>query len=115
MIILKKIDIVLDALEAVNLKDIKIFDMRMKSPFFDFLIVSSATSNRQLQASIAHLNEDLSESGYDVPRVEGKNSNSWVLLDCKDIIVNVFTKEERQYYNIEKMLVEIDTVKRSEL
>ena len=112
---MKKIDVVLEALEAVNLKDVEIYDMRLKSPFFDFLIISSATSNRQLQAVVSHLNQDLAKAGYDVPRIEGKNSNSWILCDCKDIIVNVFTEEERKYYNLEKMLVEIDTISRNEL
>lgn len=112
---MKKIDIILDALEDVNAKDIEIYDMREKSPFFDFLIISSATSNRQLKASISHVTDDLAKAGYDVPRVEGKNSNAWVLLDCKDIIVNVFTQEERAYYNLEKMLAEIETVKREQL
>ncbi|MEC9484909.1 MAG: ribosome silencing factor [Candidatus Izemoplasma sp.] len=112
---MKKIDIILDALEDVNLADIEIYDMREKSPFFDFLVISSATSSRQLQASITHVSDDLAEAGFDVPRVEGKNSNAWVLLDCKDIVVNVFTKEERTYYNLEKMLVEIETIKRDQI
>ena len=100
----------MSALEDVNLKDIEIYDMKEKSPFFDYLIISSATSERQLQAAISHVQQDLAENKFDHPRVEGKNSNSWILIDCKDIIVNVFTVEEREYYNLEKMLVEINKV-----
>ena len=48
----------------------------------------------------------LLENNFELARVEGKNSNSWILIDAKDIIINVFTKEEREYYNLEKMLVE---------
>ena len=97
----------MNALEDIKLVDIEIYDMKEKSPFFDFLVISSATNNRQLQASVQHVTDDLAKNGFNPPRVEGKNSNSWILLDCKDIIVNVFTKEEREYYNLEKMLVEI--------
>jgi ribosome-associated protein len=103
-----KIKIVVDALEGVNLSDIVVYDMREKSPFFDYMVISSATSDRQLNASISHIQNALSENGFDVANIEGKNSNSWVLIDCKDIIVNVFTKEERVYYNLEKMLAEIE-------
>ncbi len=107
---MKKIELINEALESVNLKDIEIYDMREKSPFFDFLVIASATSDRQLQASIAHIQDDLAKEGFDHARVEGKNSNTWVLIDCKDIVVNVFTTEERKYYNLEKMLVEIGKV-----
>ena len=107
---MKKIEVIMNALEGVNLTDIEIYDMKEKSPFFDYLIISSATSDRQLQAAISHVQKDLSENGFDHPSVEGKNSNSWILIDAKDIIVNVFTKEEREYYNLEKMLVEISKV-----
>lgn len=103
-----KLKLVIDALESVNLFDIVVYDMREKSPFFDYLVISSSTSERQLNAAISHIQNDLAENGYDYANVEGKNSKSWVLVDCKDIVVNVFTKDEREFYNLEKMLAEID-------
>lgn len=105
-----KLKIVIDALESVNLFDIVVYDMREKSPFFDFLVISSSTSQRQLKAAVSHIQDDLAKNGYDVANVEGKNSNSWILIDCKEIVVNVFTKDEREYYNLEKMLAEIDEI-----
>ncbi len=104
---MKKIEVIIEALENIKLVDVEIYDMKEKSPFFDYLVISSATNNRQLQASVQHVTDDLVKNGFNPPRVEGKNSNSWILMDCKDIIVNVFTREEREFYNIEKMLVEI--------
>ncbi|AIO19506.1 Ribosomal silencing factor RsfS [Candidatus Izimaplasma bacterium HR1] len=112
---MKKIEVVVEALESVNLSDIEIYDMREKSPFFDYLVISSATSDRQLQAAISHITDDLAKHNFPHPRVEGKNSNSWVLIDTKDIVVNVFTKEEREYYDLEKMLVEIRKVEMNEI
>lgn len=105
-----KLKIVIDALEGVNLFDIVVYDMREKSPFFDYLVVSSSTSERQLNASLSHVSKGLVENGYTAPNVEGKNSKSWILIDCQDIVVNVFTKEEREYYNLEKMLAEIENI-----
>lgn len=112
---MKKIEVVMNALDGLNLSDIEIYDMREKSPFFDYLIIASANSDRQLQAAINHVQKDLAENKFEMARVEGKNSNSWILIDCKDIIVNVFTKEEREYYNLEKMLVEINKVELKEV
>lgn len=112
---MNKIEVIMHALESVNLSDIEIYDMREKSPFFDYLIISSATSDRQLQAAINNVHKGLAENDFPHPRVEGKNSNSWILIDAKDIVVNVFTKEERAYYNLEKMLVEIRKVELEEI
>ena len=103
-----KIEIIVSALEDINASDILVFDTRDKSPFFDYFVVSSATSDRQLQAAITHINQDLANNDFPHPVIEGKNSKSWVLIDCKDIIVNIFTREEREYYNIEKMMVGIE-------
>jgi len=103
-----KIEIIVNALEDINAFDILVFDTQTKSPFFDYFIISSVTSDRQLQAAISHINQDLTENKLPHPVVEGRNSKSWVLIDCKDIIVNIFTREEREYYNIEKMMVGIE-------
>jgi ribosome-associated protein len=103
-----KIEIIVNALEDINAFDILVFDTQKKSPFFDYFVISSVTSDRQLQAAITHINQDLAENNFPHPVVEGRNSKSWVLIDCKDIIVNIFTREEREYYNIEKMMVGIE-------
>ena len=100
-----KIEIIVNALEDINAFDIIVFDTRTKSPFFDYFVISSVTSDRQLQAAISHINQDLAENKLPHPVVEGRNSKSWVLIDCKDIIVNIFTREERDFYNIERMFV----------
>lgn len=110
-----KLKIVLEALDSVNLFDVVVYDMREKSPFFDYLVISSSTSARQLKGAVTHIQNDLAKAGYEIASVEGKNSNSWILVDCKDIIVNVFTKEEREHYNLEKMLAEIEELNIEEL
>jgi len=100
-----KIEIVIKALEDINAFDVIAFDTKGKSPFFDHFVIASVTSDRQLQAAINHISEDFSKNAHKSPRVEGKNSRSWVLIDCGDLIVNVFTREDRDFYNMEKMWV----------
>ena len=106
-----KIEAIIDALEGVKLTNIEIYDMREKSPFYDYLVISSATNSRQLTASIAHVQKNLIEHNFGHAKVEGKDSASWILIDCKDIIVNVFTEEERTFYDLEKMLIEIEKIR----
>jgi len=100
-----KIEIVIEALEDINAFDVIAFDTKGKSPFFDHFVIASVTSDRQLQAAINHISQDFTKNSFKSPRIEGKNSKSWVLIDCGDVIVNVFTREERDVYNMEKMFV----------
>ncbi|MBN2604675.1 MAG: ribosome silencing factor [Bacilli bacterium] len=107
-----KLKVVFKALEDVNAVDIVVYDMREISPFYDYFVISSATSDRQLHAAITHINDDFAKAGYAAPNIEGKTSKSWVLVDAKDIIINIFTKEEREYYHLEKMFAgfgQVDT------
>ncbi len=112
---MKKIDLIIKSLERVNAQEIDVFDMRQNSPFFDLLIIASVNSNRQLQAAFQHITDDLIKNGYNYPKIEGKQSNSWVLIDAGDIVINVFTPEERKYYNLEKMLVDVNRWKADEI
>ncbi|TVP94803.1 MAG: ribosome silencing factor [Acholeplasmatales bacterium] len=109
-LILAKIHVVIEALEDLKLQDILIYDMRERSPFFEYFILSTATNVRQLQAAVKHLKDHLSAASLEQPVIEGAQSNAWVLMDAKDIVVNIFTKEERLYYNIEKMWMDVPTI-----
>jgi ribosome silencing factor RsfS/YbeB/iojap len=112
--LVNKVQIIIKNLEKVNAQDIDVFDMREKSPFFDYLIIASVTSNRQLQASYQHVSDELVKNGFPAPKIEGKQSETWVLIDAQDVIINVFTKEERDFYDLEKMLVGIKRLKMDE-
>ena len=45
----------------------------------------------------------MQKAGYNEPRVEGYNSASWILLDYDDVIVHVFSRDDRQFYNLERV------------
>lgn len=105
-----KIQVIINSLEDINVFDIVVYDMKNISPFFDYFVISSANSDRQLNAAITHIGNDLAQAKFDHPKFEGKDSKSWVLIDANDVIVNIFTQEEREYYNLEKMWAGIETV-----
>jgi len=107
---MEKLAIIRKALDDINAFDLAIYDMKGVSPFYDYMVIASVSSTRGLNAAIRHLSDDLSEAGHTKYRVEGKESDSWVLFDAKDIIVNIFTKEERLYYDIEKVLAGVPKV-----
>ena len=61
-------------------------------------------SNRnQVQAMADSAEEALGRAGYDAKQIEGYQSANWILMDYKDIIVHVFSKEDRAFYDLERI------------
>ncbi len=104
-----KLKTVIAALEDIKIEDIVVFDMREVNPFFDFFILSTATNKRQMNAAIRDVKNALSSLDQTGSKKEG-NDSGWALFDADDIIVNIFTKEAREYYNLEKMWLDIPKV-----
>ncbi len=67
-----------------------------------FLIVSGGTT-RQVQAIADAIEEKTKAAGGPEPRIEGNKDSKWLLMDYGDVVVDVFTPEERQFYNLEKL------------
>ncbi len=94
---------IVDQLDKLVLTDIRIFDFRGYSPFFDYQVIATASNERQVHAAIGHLRKGLSEEDYF--QVEGQESDRWLLFDFGDIIVHVMHKEERDYYQFETLFI----------
>ena len=98
-------EIVLENLSKIKALDILDYDMRGFSPFYDEMIIASVDSERQATAIVNYLKEDALNNGFIVRGVEGEGTE-WVLIDLNDIIVSVFTKEERERLSLEKIYLE---------
>lgn len=99
-------ELVINVLENLKLEDICIYNLKEKSPFFDYIICSTANSERQANAAYEHLKEECSKQEISIKNVEGKNS-SWVLVDLESVIVNVFNKESRNYYDLDTLYFDL--------
>ncbi len=111
---MEKLKTIKQAIDDIQLEDVVIFDMRETSPFFDYFVIGTAKNTRQLSASIREIKDALRRNDYPSPSVEG-SEGGWTLLDGHDIIVNVFTKDEREYYNIEKMWLDVPKIELNRL
>lgn len=100
---------IVNSLDRVKSEDIIIYDMEGISPLFSYIIIATVDSQRQAMAVCDYLNDDLEAKGFDVRNIEGKNS-TWVLVDCHDVLVHVFTKEEREHFALEKLYLNVPTV-----
>ncbi|SFE28385.1 ribosome silencing factor [Alteribacillus iranensis] len=90
-------------------------DMRGISLIADFFLIGHGNSYKQVQAIAQEIKKKAQEEGYEVKRLEGYDEAKWVLIDLGDVIVHVFHKDERHYYNLEKLwgdagVVELETV-----
>lgn len=94
---------IINAVSDVKAQDIEIIDMEQKSSLFDYMVICTATNERQLRAIVDTVVKDVEKNEFVVKHVEGKNGNVWILVDCIDVVVHVFLKEERQKYNLEKL------------
>ncbi|MFA7502909.1 MAG: ribosome silencing factor [Anaerovoracaceae bacterium] len=99
-------EIALYAAEILNdkkAKDIAILDISVTSGFADYFVIATAGSQRQLKALTVDVEDKLLEKACAVRHIEGRESSGWILMDYGDIIVNLFTEDQRQHYQIEKI------------
>lgn len=83
--------------------DVKIIDLRGVAVFADFFVICSADSDTQVKAIADEIDEKLREQGIRCWHIEGLKALQWVLLDYIDVVVHVFRKEAREYYNLERL------------
>ena len=83
--------------------DVKILDLQKIISFADYFIVCSADSDTQVKAIADEIDKTLKDAGIKYWHKEGYSALSWVLLDYVDVIVHIFKKEARAFYNLEKL------------
>ncbi len=94
------------AIEALSDKkgeDIRIIDISKVTVIADYFIIASGSNRSQVQALSDNVQEVLGRAGVHVKQVEGYESANWILLDFKDVIVHVFDKENRLFYDLERI------------
>ena len=69
----------------------------------DYFLIVNGNSDSQVNALVDNVEEELHKAGYSPVQREGNASGRWVLLDFGDIIVHVFDRENRQFYNLERI------------
>lgn len=98
----EKLQLLKEACDKVNASDIKCYNTALTSPFFDYNICASVTSNRQLNAIKSYVLEYFKDTPYSIRNVEGEDTD-WVLVDCYDVILNIFTEAERQRVDLDRL------------
>ncbi|KXB42476.1 ribosome silencing factor [Amygdalobacter nucleatus] len=83
--------------------DVDLLDLQNKSSLCDYFVIASANSEQQAQGLSNLLEEELAKQGIFARTKEGLDSRRWILLDFDTVIVHIFHKEERSFYNLDKL------------
>jgi ribosome-associated protein len=99
----KTLNLILSRLDDMKAEDTVTIDLRGKSTFSDYMIVTTGRVNRHVGAIAENVAKGLKESGIASPHVEGLPNCDWVLIDSGDVIVHIFRPEVREFYNLERL------------
>lgn len=103
------------ALDDKKGEDIKVIDISQISVLADYFIIANGTNDSQVRALVEAVEEELDKAGFTVKQREGYGLGNWVLLDFGEIIVHVFDKENRLFYDLERIWRDGKTVAIDEL
>ena len=95
--------IVVNALEDVKAKDIKVFNTEGLTDQFERVVIASGTSNRQTRALAYAVSAEVKHAGGDVLGMEGQDTGEWVLVDCGSVVCHCLQPAVRDYYNLEEI------------
>jgi len=90
-------------IEEIKGQDIEILDLReLENTVCDYFIICNGTSNTQVNAIVNSIQKTVSKAIQEKPwHIEGSNNAEWVLIDYVHVVVHVFQKHIREFYNIE--------------
>ncbi|MCH5254244.1 MAG: ribosome silencing factor [Lachnospiraceae bacterium] len=93
----------INALEDKKAEDIKVIDISHISTIADYFIIANGTNKSQIQTMTDNVAEVLGKAGHPEKHIEGYQNANWILMDFQDIIVHIFDKENRLFYDLERI------------
>lgn len=92
-----------EALDSKKGEDIQIIEIKDISILADYMIIANGTNTSQVQALADNVEESLGRQGFKPKAIEGIRNSSWILMDYNDVIIHVFSKEDRLFYDLERI------------
>ncbi len=103
---MKNLEIAIAAAKALDSKkgeDVKIIDIREISDFADFFVIATGNNRNQLDAMEEAVGAALAKMNATHKNTEGNRDSSWILMDYEDVIVHIFDKESRSFYDLDRI------------
>tara|TARA_R110002124_G_scaffold29283_1_gene102225 strand:+ start:34851 stop:35222 length:372 start_codon:yes stop_codon:yes gene_type:complete len=104
---------IIRGIEEVKGQDIEILDLRdIENTVCDYFIICNGTSNTQVNAIVGSIQKTVSKSLHEKPwHVEGSDNAEWILMDFVHVVVHIFQKHIREFYDIEGLWGDAKSVK----
>ena len=99
----EKVKIIYNALDDKMAVDIKIIEISKISILADYFIIAGGKNKNHIQSLSDFVQQDLAKEKEYPKQIEGYNTASWILMDYGDVIVHIFSEEDRLFYDIEKI------------
>ncbi len=80
-----------------------LLDLRELTTIADYFVICTVNNERQLRAVMRAIDEDLTGAGAKNPRIEGSPETGWVLVDFIDVVIHLFSPEQREFYRLERL------------
>ncbi len=97
------LQLAVEAAEEKKAQNVVALDLQGISPVADYYVICHGNSDTQVQAIAAEIRKQAESNGARVRAMEGFDAARWVLVDIGDVVVHVFHRDEREYYNIERL------------
>jgi len=95
--------IAVNAADDKKANDLVILDVSQITSFANYFLLCTGDSSRQMQAIADEVEKQLKEAGIRPSHVEGYQNSEWILLDCMDLVVHIFSKNARAFYDLERL------------
>lgn len=100
---LELVKLVAKSLDEKKAEDITVIDIREVSTIADYFIIATGNNPNQLAAMEDVVDETMYKNGVHQKQVEGNSNSTWILMDYQDIIVHLFSSEDRLFYDLERI------------
>lgn len=110
----EKVAKIIEWLEAKKASDVVVLDLEGVNSFTDAVVIATVKSVRQSRALADEISKLAKGENYEHLRVEGKDSNQWVLIDLNDVLVNIFQEDARGSFNLESLWADAKVLYKSE-
>jgi len=112
---LKKIaELAAEAADDKKAFDIEILNVEGLTIIADYFVICSGNTDKQVQAIARAVEDKLDEEGIYPKQIAGKDEGRWILMDYADVIVHVFHKHERQYYELDRLWADAENILKKE-
>ena len=90
--------------------EIKVIHVEDKTSIADYVVLCTGNSSTQVKALAGEVDFKIEQRGVSPDNVEGRGNNSWIVVDYGNVVVHIFSREAREFYNLDKLYGDAPTV-----